>query len=885
MDDHPHRTATRMMLIRQWLLDHVVLVLAAFVVATTGGAFWYLSHLQDALVSAMAEQGTRLQAESLQELRALYTTDIVAKVSRHGIEVSHDYEGKDNAIPLPANLTIELGRRIKARGSGMDVRLYSDYPFPWRKNNGPRDAFEREALSALRADPSKAFFRFEEFQGQTTLRYAIADRMLAACVGCHNTHPASPKVDWKVGDVRGVLEIFRPITGFAAAARTSQHMGFALIATVALLGLLGVGLLSRQRRASAELTREIEERKQVEAKLVANTARLSAMNEASPLGTLVTDVQGRCLHVNPTYQAITGYSEEMIGADWSTGVHPEDQERVWAAWRNAFENDRTLAIECRHLRRDGSNSWVSLKAAAMRSSGSNDQLLGYVITVEDISERKKVERMKNEFISTVSHELRTPLTSIMGSLGLIAGGVSGTLSVQTKTLVEIARKNSERLVRLINDILDIEKIESGSMHFDLLPQTLQPLLEQAVAANRAYAQQFGVSYRIATELYEVRARVDADRFMQVMTNLMANAAKFSPRDADIDLSLERRGYILRIAVSDRGPGIPDSFRDKIFGKFSQADSSDTRQKGGTGLGLSISKAIVEAMGGKIGFEAREGGGTTFFVELAEWVDPVQPAPYAFFKAASLRACVLVCEDDPDVSTLLCMMLDQAGYDSVPARDAATARQLLAEREFVAMTLDINLPDLDGRTFLRQLRADPDYSELPIVVVSANLRKTVRKHSGDGLGVIDWLAKPIDQERLLSALRRGTRGTKDGKSTVLYVEDDPDIRLVVASLCAEFAEFEFAESFQQAAERLAVKRYDLVILDITLPDRSGWDLLPLIEQLSPPPPVLVFSGKELPTEDVSRVAATLVKSHVSNPELLETIRKLAGQSPQPHVQPG
>jgi signal transduction histidine kinase len=240
--------------------------------------------------------------------------------------------------------------------------------------------------------------------------------------------------------------------------------------------------------------------------------------------------------------------------------------------------------------------------------------------IRDVDERKRVERMKDDFISVVSHELRTPLTSIRGSLSLITGGVAGKLPDQARTLVEIAAKNSDRLVRLVNDILDLEKMESGTMILRPSPVEVTPLLEQAVEINRAYCDLYGVGLQIVEEAEDARVWADADRLQQVLANLLSNAAKNSPRGGTVEIGACRVDGLLRVRVTDHGSGIPPEFQPHVFEKFAQADVSPARQSGGTGLGLSISKAIVEQHGGRLWFETSPETGTTFLFDLPELGD-------------------------------------------------------------------------------------------------------------------------------------------------------------------------------------------------------------------------------------------------------------------------
>jgi signal transduction histidine kinase len=246
---------------------------------------------------------------------------------------------------------------------------------------------------------------------------------------------------------------------------------------------------------------------------------------------------------------------------------------------------------------------------------------------EQLEEKKRMEQLKDEFISIASHELRTPLTSIHGSLGLIQAGVGGVeMPPKVLQLLDVARRNTERLVRLVNDMLDIQKIESGAMAFSLLPLEIAPLVEQAVEANQAYARDFGVTLAISGKLPAGWVMADSDRLIQVMTNLISNAVKFSPRGETVSVAAARANGVIRVSVSDHGPGIPNEFRGRIFQKFAQADSSVARRKGGTGLGLNITRAILERLSGRIDFADQEGTGTTFFFELPEWNDvPVAAA--------------------------------------------------------------------------------------------------------------------------------------------------------------------------------------------------------------------------------------------------------------------
>ena len=235
--------------------------------------------------------------------------------------------------------------------------------------------------------------------------------------------------------------------------------------------------------------------------------------------------------------------------------------------------------------------------------------------VRDITERQRVDRLKSEFLSVVSHELRTPLTSIRGAIGLVAGGVTGAISPQAQAMLDIAANNSERLVRLINDLLDIEKIESGKMRFEIRRLAMNTLIERSVVDNQAYGTYYSVSLVTCLATGDLHIMGDSDRIGQVLANLISNAVKYAPRGSAVQITSVCRGQIVRVEVSDQGPGIDPAFRTQLFQKFAQADAADSRPKGGSGLGLSISRAIIEGCGGQIGYEPGVAGGSRFYFEL------------------------------------------------------------------------------------------------------------------------------------------------------------------------------------------------------------------------------------------------------------------------------
>ena len=359
---------------------------------------------------------------------------------------------------------------------------------------------------------------------------------------------------------------------------------------------------------------DIDDTKRTEIALQESEAQLRRLYELSPIGIALNDyLSGAFLDVNEALLEPTGYTREQLMCLDYWQLLPIDFERVRQAILHELQSSKRFGpYEIKIQRADGS-SYPAL-VRGMRITGRASKPLIWTL-IEDISERQKVDRMKSEFISTVSHELRTPLTSIAGSLGLIASGSLGSMSPEMSRMVAIANRNSQQLRALVDDLLDMEKLVSGKMTMSLKSESVHPMITESVERLSAYALESGVSIRVSDHYPDCQVLVDRPRLGQALINLLSNAVKFSPEHSTVWVETELETDRLRIAVRDQGPGIPENFRERIFQKFAQADSSDTRGKRGTGLGLAITREIMSQMGGDVGFRSTPGQGSTFWLEL------------------------------------------------------------------------------------------------------------------------------------------------------------------------------------------------------------------------------------------------------------------------------
>jgi signal transduction histidine kinase/CheY-like chemotaxis protein len=496
-----------------------------------------------------------------------------------------------------------------------------------------------------------------------------------------------------------------------------------------------------------------------------------------------------------------------------------------------------------------------------------------------LSQRSELDTLKDEFISTVSHELRTPLTSIRGALGLLSSGIIGDVDAKALNLLRIAVTNTDRLIRLINDILDLERMESGRAPLQIRRCSLRDLSQQAIETMTPLADANTV--HLALEPFTVAQAAfpealffdgDADRILQVLTNLLSNAIKFSPPASTVRIHTEATSDSILLQIVDEGRGIPSDKLDTIFDRFQQVEPSDARQKGGTGLGLAICRSIVQQHSGSIWAQRNLVAGTTLYVMLPRTTRATDMAVSAVLPPRG-EGAIMICDDDAGIRTVVAEHLHRQGYTVIEAASGEQALVLAAEQHVEAILLDLYMPGLSGWETLQRLRNNPVTANIPVVVLSV-LSSTLRPQlTGDAQG---WVQKPFNENLLFAELGRVLH-QGEGPAYVLLVEDDEDLASVlIASFQDAAVHVDHASTRQMAIRQCITRPPDLLILDLTLPDGDGFSL---VEWLRQQPtlrslPLVVYSGREISETEMAKLrlgpTEFLTKAKVQPQEVEELV---------------
>lgn len=519
------------------------------------------------------------------------------------------------------------------------------------------------------------------------------------------------------------------------------------------------------------ITRDMTVSKRQLAALRNSEETMRAAMEHASVGMALMTLGGRCLRVNQALSDLVGYTcDELLNMDLRGITHPDDMQPEAQTMHHALDTgEGRTQFDKRVLHKSGKVLFVQTNMSLVQVADSLQRY--FIVQFLDLTARQEMEQMKSDFVSMVSHELRTPMTSIRGSLGLIMGAMRSELSDRVAKLIGIAHNNAERLIVLINDILDIDKIASGKMRFESEFVNLSEVVRQSVESVQAYAAQYGVQVKIEQADDTLFAWVDVSRLVQVMSNYLSNAIKFSHKGGQVEVIMSRHDGMARVSVVDHGAGIDEAFKPSIFGRFMQADSTMTRSKGGTGLGLHITKQIVEYMGGSVGFDSTVGEGSTFWLQLP-------------------------------------LLSRQPG---------------MVESDGVRISQSGNLFELDGLTG----------------AASANVAEDL--------------------------------------PYILHIEDDPEFGAFIEEVLRDRAQVVSVRNLGQARSALTEWQFDGILLDIGLPDGSALDCLNELNTLSKGSPIVILSVTDVPDSILFQVAAVLVKSRISEEQVVQTMLRVALRS--------
>ncbi len=761
-------------------------------------------------------------------------------------------------------------------------------------------------LASLAGAPREAFTRFglprptalfgPTFRAEAVIRSAdvLSDPRYGSMGGMPHGHLTvrsymACAVVSRTAGVTGALLFGHPEPGRFTERDERFIVGFAAQTAVAI----------DNARLFRTLEAEIRERRSVEAGLRRSDERFRAAIAAIQGVLWTNSADGRMHGEQPGWSALTGQSFEAYqGFGWAEAIHPEDAAPTVAAWREAVAARKTFVFEHRVRRPDGRYANFAVRAVPIVEEGTG-LIREWVGVHTDITEQRQAEarleasreaaeaanRAKSQFIANMSHELRTPLSAVIGYSGMVAEEIE---DLGQPGLVEDVRKieaNARHLLGLINDVLDLSKIEAGRMTVATETFAVDAMIEDVLAAATPLAAKKGNRLEIDLGPDLGTMRSDEVKIRQCLLNLIGNAAKFT-ESGTVTLSARRvrdgQDDWLCFSVEDTGIGMTPEQLKRLFQRFVQADESTTRQFGGTGLGLSITRAFCRKLGGDVTVDSRHGKGSTFTISLPAVIEAESEAEGPEVEVATERGdLVLVVDDDSAARDLLTRFLERESFEVKTARDGREGLALARRYRPKVVLLDIEMPNIDGWQVLQSLRSDPALAETPVIMISVLHERSV----GFAMGADDYLVKPIDRAELKRVLDRF-----DGRRApmrVLVVDDDADARgWMAAMLAREGWVTEMAVDGRDAIGKIDRGMPDLIILDLMMPVMDGFAFL---RSLRARPDarhvhVVVLTAKDVTREERAvlegKVDRVIQKGSIKLDELREELRRLVPEAVSP-----
>ncbi len=597
-------------------------------------------------------------------------------------------------------------------------------------------------------------------------------------------------------------------------------------------------------------------------------------------GVFTTDRDQCITSVNPATERLSGYNAaELLGRhyiealsmnDRSGRTLTSDMSPLFLAMQKSSSTDPRI-YQIKRGGEDSTEALIALVAAPILDD--KGAISGTVGVFRDVTQEQAVSRLKDELVSLVSHELRTPMASVLGFSELM---LTRQLSeAKSRLYIETIHKEAQRLSNLINDFLDIQRMEAGRQVYNYTEVDLKPVMRRITDVFSQHRSRLKLD--LPTNIPAVLA--DPDRILQTMTNLVSNAIKYSPDGGDINITVRLNEHsMVEIAVKDRGLGIPREARGQLFSKFYRVDNSDRREIGGTGLGLAISREIVEAHGGKIWVESELGKGSVFYFTLpAIQEQPRPPTDHEGPHQAADEKLVLIVEDDLSLGHLIGAYLEEDGFKFELVHSAEQANRFLEEQEHhpAVIVLDINLAGrLDGWDLLLQLKANPNTTNIPVII------NTVLDSAMNGLllGEASYLSKPIDLRKLVETINRLTAARP--QRNLLLIDDDASLRrMVKEALSAQDFVVATAAGGEQGLKLALQNLPDLIILDLMMPKMDGFQVLSRLrnDRNTLNIPVIVITAKELTPNDRTflhqGLAHFLTKSEYTPQRIRELIKDI------------